>query len=150
MHLLNLLLVPSLVKVLVNGAPLASSTNETADALVIRATSSWSCTVPAGYTYDSVQSVFGTCGAALHPYYHILLPSDEVSACTVPEGFVYDSVANSLDVCSTSGFAPRYHLRVPSHGLACYTVPAGWTFASTQETLDVCSIFGFAAEYRLK
>jgi hypothetical protein len=108
-------------------------------------------TMPAGFTYDMVQSNLNVCSASNFAIsYRLRTPQDNIYACTVPGGFTYDRVQSNLNVCSASSFAISYHVRVPANGLWACTVPAGFSYDSTQNNLNVCSASGFAYSYRLR
>ncbi|WP_439680993.1 hypothetical protein [Embleya sp. MST-111070] len=51
--------------------------------------SSYSCTVPPGYTYTAATLVTFCGGTGFSPYYTIELPFTGLQACLVPPGFTY-------------------------------------------------------------
>ncbi len=119
--------------------------------LALAQDSTWSCTVPAGFTYDQVKLVTTTCGAGSQPYYHLRTPTDGLNACLQIIGFVYDKVSTST-LCSTTGTpAIQYHLRKPYDGLmACGPgTYNGFVFDYTVSTTQ-CTLSGPGQLYHLR
>jgi hypothetical protein len=113
--------------------------------------STWSCTVPSGFTYDQVKSVTKICGAGSQPYYHLRTPEDGLLACLQITGFVYDRVTTST-LCSPTG-APtiQYHLRKPVDGLMSCGPGTynGFVFDYTIPTTQ-CTLSGPGQLYHLR
>lgn len=112
----------------------------------------WSCTVPSGYVYSSVQH------ASSCPWGYRYLLMDPVAydltgqyACSVPSGFTY-SYVQITNNCAASGSSYQYRLLDPvRHNLtgqyAC-SVPPGYTYSASRVGNN-CSEPGSSYEYRL-
>ncbi|HXM55167.1 MAG TPA: hypothetical protein VOB72_07230 [Candidatus Dormibacteraeota bacterium] len=106
-----------------------------------------SCSVPAGWTYDSVSGTLG-CGSGIQPLYHVVAPQDNEWACTVPAGFTYDQVSATTG-CSMGGIVTWFHLRVAGDAMWACTVPAGFTYDQVSATTG-CSSGGIVSWFHLR
>ena len=111
----------------------------------------WACSVPAGYTYDRVQSQLNVCVPGnFANSYHLRAPADNIFTCNVPSGFTYDRVVSNLNVCSPNNFANSYNIRAPADNISTCNVPSGFTYDRVVSNLNVCSPNNFANSYNIR
>jgi hypothetical protein len=68
----------------------------------------WSCSIPAGYTWDSTQTSY-SCNTLGNKIYHVRIPADGLWACSIPAGYTWDSAQTSYSCNNLEN--KIYHLR---------------------------------------
>jgi hypothetical protein len=69
----------------------------------------WACSVPAGYTFDSVTATSACATSGVATMVRLRVPVNGLWACTVPPGFTF-SQTQATSACARSGVATMYLL----------------------------------------
>ncbi|MEV7169180.1 hypothetical protein AB0O18_05755 [Streptomyces sp. NPDC093224] len=107
----------------------------------------WSCTVPAGYVWDSISN-----GCSNSIQYRLQTPADGKWSCKVPDAWTYDAIDDTLSgepygpcqLGASKGKATR--LAAPVDGRWVCELPRQgvWTYdrISSSPVLSGCSVYG--------